>query len=59
MKSKILKTSIVILLIMTLTMVNFITIGNSFVSYAAENTSTNHKNVEFRAGFEDENGNLT
>lgn len=59
MKSKILKTSVVILLIMTLTMVNFITIGNSFVSYASEDISTNHKNVEFRAGFEDENGNLT
>lgn len=59
MKSKILKTSIVMLLIMTLTMVNFIAVGNSFISYAAEETSTNHKNVEFRAGFEDENGNLT
>ena len=45
MKSKILKTSIVILLIMTLTMVNFITIGNSFVSYASEDISTNHKNA--------------
>lgn len=59
MKSKILKISIVMLLIMTLTMVNFTAVGNSFISYAAEETSTNHKNVEFRAGFEDENGNLT
>ena len=58
MKSKILKTSLVIILIMTLTMVNFITVGSTFISYAAEETSTNHKNVEFIAGFEDENGNL-
>lgn len=59
MKSKILKTSIIMILIMTLTMVNFIAVGNSFISYAAEETSTNHRNVEFRAGFEDANGNLT
>ena len=58
MKKKILKTSIVMLLILVLTIANFVPIGSSLVSYAAEEVSTNHKNVEFKAGFEDENGNL-
>lgn len=61
MKGKILKAIIVILIIMTLTLANFITVGVSLVSYAAsviqEGTETNNKNVMFDAYFKDENGN--
>ena len=56
MKNKILKISVVILLIMTLTMSNFIFLGSSLISYAADATSTNHKNIEFDAYFKDSNG---
>lgn len=55
MKNKILKISVVLLLIMTLTMTNFIFLGSSLISYAADNVSTNHKNIEFEAYFKDEN----
>lgn len=43
MKNKVLKISVAVLLIMTLTMTNFIFLGASFVSYAADNISTNTK----------------
>ena len=56
MKSKIFKISVVILLIMTLTMTNFIFLGSSLISYAADTISTNHKNIEFDAYFKDSNG---
>ena len=56
MKNKILKISVVILLIMTLMMSNFIFLGSSLISYAADATSTNHKNIEFDAYFKDSNG---
>ena len=56
MKNKILKISVVILLIMTLTMTNFIFLGSSIISYAADNISTNHKNIEFDAYFKNNDG---
>ena len=56
MKNKILKISVVILLIMTLTMTNFIFLGSNLISYAADTMSTNHKNIEFDAYFKDNNG---
>ena len=56
MKSKILKISVILLLIMTMTMVNFIYIGKTFISYAIDDISTNVKNIEFGAYFKDENG---
>ena len=59
MKNKILKISVVILLIMTLTMTNFIFLGSSLISYAADTISTNHKNIEFDAYFKDSNGQKT
>ena len=59
MKNKVLKISVAVLLIMTLTMTNFIFLGASFVSYAADNISTNNKNIEFNTYFKDENGNKT
>ena len=49
MKSKILKTVIVLMLLASLTMVNFIYVGAGFISYAASNSTTNHKNVQFTA----------
>ena len=59
MKNKILKISVVILLIMTLTMTNFIFLGSSLISYAADAISTNHKNIEFDAYFKNSNGQKT
>ena len=59
MKNKVFKISVVILLIMTLTMTNFIFLGSSLISYAADSTSTNHKNIEFDAYFKDSNGKKT
>lgn len=53
MKSKILKTVIVLMLLASLTMVNFIYVGAGFISYAASNSTTNHKNVEFTAELKD------
>ena len=57
MKNKIFKISVAIMLIMTLTMTNFIFLGASLVSYAADNASTNNKNIEFSAFFKDSDGN--
>lgn len=56
MKSKILKISVILLLIMTMTMVNFIYIGKTFITYAIDDISTNVKNIEFGAYFKDDNG---
>lgn len=57
MKNKILKMSIAIVVLITLTMTNFIFVGASFVSYATSRVETNHQNVEFDAYLKDENGN--
>lgn len=57
MKSRILKIFIATILILTMTMANFVFVGAGLVTYAAEDVSTNNKNVEFEIGFEDENGN--
>ena len=55
MKNKILKIATIIMLIMTLTITNFIFVGSSLISYAANTLETNHKNVEFNAYFTDGN----
>lgn len=61
MKQKTLQVITSILLIITLTMANFLLLCVDAVSYAAdtlnENKSTNHKNIEFITYFKDENGN--
>jgi len=56
MRSKKIKVIISILLLMTLTMTNFLFVGSSLISYAVENISTNHKNVEFEAYFKTAEG---
>ncbi len=56
MKNKGLKISVVILLIITLTMTNFIFLGSSLISYAVDDISTNNKNIEFSAYFKNEQG---
>ena len=57
MKSKILKISITIILIMALTMTNFMYLGLGLISYAADNSiETNHKNVEFDVYFKNSEG---
>ena len=49
MKGKIFKTITAILLLMVLTMTNFIYVGVGLVSYAESNVATNNQNVEFGA----------
>ncbi len=56
MKNKMLKIGVVILLILSMTISNFIFIGKSFFSYAADDISTNHDNVKFGAYFKNANG---
>ena len=56
MKNKGLKISVVILLIITLTMTNFIFLGSSLISYAVDDISTNNKNIEFSAYFKNDQG---
>ena len=55
MKSKIAKLITVLLLLITLTMINFIYVGIGIVSLAAENTVTSHKNIEYTAEIKNEN----
>ena len=57
MKNKVLKTSIIFLVILTMTMANFIFVGKGLVSYAQDAVSTNHQNVEFKAYFKNKDGN--
>lgn len=63
MKQKTLQVITALLLIVTLTMANFLLLCVDVVSYAAEQVSldkkTNHKNIEFMAYFKDENGGRT
>ena len=47
MKSKIFKTMVVLMILATLTLTNFIYVGAGLFSYAASDVETNHKNVEF------------
>lgn len=55
MKNKILKIVTVMLLLMALTMTNFIYVGAGLISYAASSKQTNHQNVEFDAKIKDNN----
>ena len=59
MKNKLLKISIVVALILTMTIANFILVGSTFISYAADILATNHANIEFNAYFKDEEGKNT
>ena len=59
MKNTILKAIIALVLIIAITMADFIFVGASLVTYALEgNNSTNHKNVKFTAYFKDEEDKL-
>lgn len=55
MKNKILKIVTAILLLVTLTVTNFIYVGVGIISYAQSNIATNNENVEFDAKLEDNN----
>ena len=55
MKNKILKLVTAILLLITLTITNFIYVGVGIVSYAKSSIATNHDNVEFDAKLKDNN----
>ena len=60
MKEKLLKKLLVVMLILNLTMVNFVFVGASMVSYAedalTQSSSTNNKNIEFTSYFKDDDG---
>ena len=55
MRSKIIKIITVMLLLVSLTMINFIYVGVGFVSLAAEAISTNHKNIDYSVELKSEN----
>ena len=55
MKSKIMKLVTVMLLLITLTTINFVYVGVGFISLAAEDVSTNHRNIEYTAELKSEN----
>lgn len=56
MKGKIFKVCIVLMLVLAMTMTNFVFVGSSLISYAFDDISTNNKNVEFGVYFKDDNG---
>lgn len=56
MKNKIFKISVILVMILVMTMTNFIFVGSRLISYAVDNKSTNHANVEFEAYFKNEKG---
>ena len=60
MERKILKTTIAIMLIITLSAINFISVGAGIVSYAVDNIvameKTNHDNVGFSAYLKNDKG---
>lgn len=53
MKNKILKLITVLVLLTTLTMINFIYVGVGLISFAVSSMETNHQNVEFDAKLKD------
>ena len=55
MKNKIVKIITVMLLLISLTMINFVYVGAGFVSLAAEDVSTNHKNIDYSVELKSEN----
>ena len=57
MKKKIISTIIIVLLITSMLLVDFITITSNIIAYATENSGDN--NVEFTAYFKDNEGNKT
>lgn len=56
MKSRFFKVSVILVMILTMTMSNFVLVGNYFVSYAVDSITTNHQNIEFKAYFKDGEG---
>lgn len=57
MKSKVFKISVVLVMILTMTMTNFIFVGDRLISYALDNNNnTNNNNVEFNVYFKNEKG---
>lgn len=56
MKNKIFKISMILVMILTMTMTNFLFVGKNLISYAVDDITTNHKNVEFTAYFKDKEG---
>ena len=49
MKNKIFKISMILVMILSLTMADFVMLGSNLISYATDNKATNHKNIEFGA----------
>lgn len=57
MKNRIFKISVILVIILTMTMTNFIFVGSSLISYAFDNNNkTNNNNIEFNTYFKNEEG---
>ncbi len=56
MKNKVFKISVILVMILTMTMTNFIFVGANLISYAIDDSSTNHSNIEFNSYFKNEKG---
>ena len=56
MNRKVFKISVILVMILTMTMTNFIFVGSNLISYAADEVTTNHQNVEFKAYFKNKEG---
>lgn len=58
MKNKVLKSALIILLLVVITMADFMLVGKELITYALKNmeNSTNHENVEFAVYFKTEEG---
>ena len=58
MKNKVLKTAIVIVLIIALTIADFVLVGTNLATYALENinNSTDNENIKFSVYFKTEEG---
>lgn len=57
MKNKIFKISVILVMILTMLMTNFVFVGNSLISYALDNNNnTNNNNIEFNVYFKNEKG---
>lgn len=57
MKKGIFKVSVILAIILSMTMSNFIAVGSGLISYAQDAITTNNQNVEFKAYFKNEQGN--
>ena len=57
MRNKLFKVSVILVIILTMTMTNFVFVGSSLISYAVgNNNGTNNSNIEFNTYFKNDKG---